>query len=63
MTLEQINVTEAKAHLNRYVRDIDTFGDGIIVANERTKQAILMLSAHAWQVEIENLLHKCHRAA
>ncbi|WP_125980044.1 type II toxin-antitoxin system Phd/YefM family antitoxin [Loigolactobacillus iwatensis] len=56
--MKEINVTEAKAHLNRYVRDLDKTGSYLLVRNERTGAALLLISASQWQAQLEHFLPK-----
>ncbi|ANK62124.1 type II toxin-antitoxin system Phd/YefM family antitoxin [Loigolactobacillus backii] len=54
--MKEINVTEAKAHLNRYVRDLDQAGSYLLVRNNRTGAALLLISASQWQAQLESFL-------
>jgi hypothetical protein len=54
--LETLTVSTAKTHLNRLVRDLDRNNDAILIRNMRTNDCVVVLAAHQWRQELENLL-------
>ncbi|MFD1317210.1 hypothetical protein [Loigolactobacillus zhaoyuanensis] len=54
--LPTITVSTAKTHLNRLVRELDRTDAALIVRNTRTNDCIVLLAAHKWRNELEQLL-------
>ncbi|MFD1317356.1 hypothetical protein [Loigolactobacillus zhaoyuanensis] len=54
--LETMPVSNAKMHLNRLVRELDRTDGALVIRNMRTNDCVVVLAAHKWQPELEQLL-------
>lgn len=54
--IEIVTVSTAKTHLNRLVRELDRSDQAMIVKNMRTDDCVVIIAAHKWRYELEQLL-------
>ncbi|PIO83045.1 hypothetical protein BSQ39_05385 [Loigolactobacillus backii] len=54
--MQELTVTEAKTQLNRLVREVDRNSSSLLIRNTRTGDVVVLLAAHHWQAELQNLL-------
>ena len=46
--MEKATVTHAKTHFNRYVRDVAAYNDILQIENQRTHDAVMLISQRVW---------------
>lgn len=56
--VNKITVTQATIHFYRYVREVAQYGNILLIENQRTADSVLLLSAPAWQQEIEAMKNR-----
>ncbi|MFD0896702.1 type II toxin-antitoxin system Phd/YefM family antitoxin [Loigolactobacillus binensis] len=54
--VETLPVSTAKTHLNQLVRQLDRTDSAVVIRNMRTNDCVVLLAAHKWQRELEQLL-------
>ncbi|RRG02542.1 MAG: hypothetical protein DUD28_10750 [Lactobacillus sp.] len=54
--IKTLTVSTAKTHLNRLVRELDRSDTALIIRNMRTNDCVVVLAAHKWRRELENML-------
>ncbi|KRK32585.1 hypothetical protein [Loigolactobacillus bifermentans] len=46
--MEKTTVTHAKTHFNRYVRDVAAYNELLRIENQRTHEAVILVSERVW---------------
>lgn len=47
--MKNLTVSDAKTHFNRLVRDSAAYDELVRIENQRTKDAVILMSERTWQ--------------